>query len=473
MSALSPVHLTVMVAAVAGVGIIGILSGRRVKNSRDFAVSGQSAGTPVLVGMLMGIVGGAATVGAAQMAFEYGLSGWWFTLGGGTACLAMGLFYAGPLRRSGAETVPEFIGKTYGPGARVVTGAVATLAMFIQVFGQVLSSVALLSATFGMNSSVAILVSVGLMITYVFFGGAWGAGLVGIAKSVLICLSLAVAGVAAYKLFGGLAGLRTIFPPYPWFSLFGRGLGKDGAACLSVVIGLLSTQTYLQVMFAGKDVATCRKAAFISAALIPPTGLACVLVGMYMRTSQPGLDSAHALPAFFLEHTGPVVGGLAIAALLVAVVATGAGLSLGMSVMIAKDIYGRLLRKGAGDREILAVSRAAVVAILLLSVFFAMTNLKSMILSWAYLSMGLRGSAIFLPLVAAMLTRSCPPAWVGVTSGAAGPVAILLCRTFVPDGPDPLYIGVAMSALTLSAGMMVSSVNAHRARRVFANDGGK
>lgn len=463
MLAPGPLHLTVMAATVVAVGAIGVASGRRVKTSRDFAVSGQVAGTLVLVGMLMGIVGGAATVGAAQMAFEYGLSGWWFTLGGGVACAVMGLFYGGPLRRSGAATVPEFIGNTYGPGARIVTGVVATTAMFIQVCGQLLSSVALLSASLGASSSVAILVAVALMTSHVLFGGAWGAGLVGMVKSVLIYVSLAVAGVIAYRLSGGLRGLKAVLAPYPWFSLFGRGVGRDAAAGLSVVIGLLSTQTYLQAMFAGKDVATCRKAAFISAMLIPPTGLACVLVGIYMRSRHPGMDAAYALPAFFLEHTGPVFAGLSIAALLVAAVGTGAGLTLGMSVMVAKDLYGRLVRRNASDREMLAVSRAAVAVILLLSVLFALTNVKSMILSWAYLSMGLRGSAVFLPLVAAMVTRKRSAPWVGVAGSAAGPLAILVFRLLVPDGrgPDPLYVGLAASAVALCVGMTVSAAAGH------------
>jgi len=453
----SPLHVGVMGVTIAAVGVVGIFSGRRVQNSRDFAVSGQRARVGVLVGMLMGIVGGAATVGASQMAFQYGLSGWWFTLGGGIACLAMGLFYAGPLRRSGAETVPEFIGRVYGPGTRVVTGVVATLAMFIQVFGQVLSCVALLGASFGLDPSVAVLLSAGLMLTYVFFGGAWGAGLVGVVKSVLIYISLACAGVVAYRLAGGIKGLGSVFPRYPWFSLFGRGLDEDGAAAVSVVIGLLSTQTYLQVMFAGKDVATCRKAAFASAVLIPPTGLACVLVGMYMKMSRPEIDSAHVLPLFFLEHTWPVIGGLAVASLLVAVVGTGAGLALGMSVMVAKDVYARLLRKNALDREILTVSRAAVAVILASSTFFAATNLKSMILSWAYLSMGIRGSAIFFPLVGAMLSRgrSYPP-WVGILGAAAGPAAILMWALFVGKGPDPLYVGLAASAMALGVGTLAS-----------------
>lgn len=464
-----PLFIGIMAIAIAAVGAIGVLSGKHVSTSRDFAVGGQSAGVLLLVGILMGIVGGAATIGTAQMAFEYGLSGWWFTLGGGIACLIMGLFYAEPLRESGAETIPEFIGNTYGAAARAIIGIAVVVAMFIQVFGQVLSSMALLSATFGMNSSFAILISVGLMIVYVFFGGAWGAGLIGLLKAVLICFSLAVGGFTALRLSGGISGLHNSFPPYPWLSLFGRGLSKDIAAALSVVVGLLSTQTYLQAMFTGKDVATCKKAAFISAVLIPPTGLACVLIGMYMRSSCPTMDSSHVLPAFFLNHTHPIVGGLAIASLLIAVVGTGAGITLSMSLMISKDVYGHLINRNAEDRRILAVSRLSVVVILLLSVFFVQSNAKTLFLSWTYLSMGLRGSAVFLPVVTTMILKERPPSWVGAVAGAAGPLAILLGRVFIPNGPDPLYMGVGVSALVLFMGVIVSRKNGDHKEPIVQN----
>ena len=100
---------------------------------------------------------------------------------------------------------------------------------------------------------------------------------------------------------------------------------------------------HLQVMFAGRDVATCRRASFIAAVLIPPTGFVCALAGMYMRMAQPGLDASHALPAFLLDYLGPVIGVLGVVSLLLAVVGTGAGLAHSMSIIVAKDIYGRCL----------------------------------------------------------------------------------------------------------------------------------
>ena len=51
-------------------------------------------GAPVVAGLIIGtLVGGSSTVGTAQLAFEYGMSAWWFTLGSGFACLVLALGY--------------------------------------------------------------------------------------------------------------------------------------------------------------------------------------------------------------------------------------------------------------------------------------------------------------------------------------------------------------------------------------------
>ena len=51
---------------------------------------GGKIGFGVVAGLIMGtLVGGSSTVGTAQLAYNYGMSAWWFTLGGGIACLVL------------------------------------------------------------------------------------------------------------------------------------------------------------------------------------------------------------------------------------------------------------------------------------------------------------------------------------------------------------------------------------------------
>ena len=100
--------LGVLAGIVLVVGLIlgvGFLSGRRVKDSSDFLSGGGKAGTFLVAGAIMGsLVGSQSTMGTAQLSFQFGFSGWWFTLGCCFGCLALGLVYSHRLRQSGCIT---------------------------------------------------------------------------------------------------------------------------------------------------------------------------------------------------------------------------------------------------------------------------------------------------------------------------------------------------------------------------------
>ncbi len=60
-----------------------------------------------------------------------------------------------------------------------------------------------------------------LMLAYVVFGGVWGAGLVGIAKTALLYFFIGACGVMVVRM--GVGPLLTL-PAETFFSLFARGV---------------------------------------------------------------------------------------------------------------------------------------------------------------------------------------------------------------------------------------------------------
>ncbi|MFZ5753437.1 MAG: sodium:solute symporter family protein [Bacillota bacterium] len=448
---LTQVHVISMVFTLAIVTVVGVYSIRQVKTSADFAVGGRSMGVSLVAGTIMGtVVGGASTIGTAQLAFKVGFSAWWFTLGAGIACLLLGVL-AKPLRESGASTAPQFLVKAYGERAGPVASVFSSLGIFLNIIGQILSAVALLTSMFQVPPLLAAFIAVVLVISYVIFGGVWGTGMVGVVKLILLYISLAVAGILSYQMIGGLPGLTATFPAFPWFSLFGRGFNTDAAAGFSLVVGVLSTQTYLQAMFSGRDVRTSRRGALVSALLIPPIGLASIMVGLYMRSHFPEIDPREALPLFILQFLNPWVGGMVLATLLLSVVGTGAGLTLGISTMLSQDIYKKIINPKATDSGVLAVTRGIIIVVTLATLVFVGGNLNSLILKWSFLSMGLRGATICFPLLAAIFLRNKIAAWAGRWAIIAGPSAVLLW-TLLGGALDPLYVGMACSLLLLVIG---------------------
>lgn len=86
-------HILIISATVFAVIGSGFYVSRSVRSSAGYSVAGRSAGASLVAGSIAGtVVGGGATVGTAQLAYSFGLSAWWFTLGSGIAFILMGIF---------------------------------------------------------------------------------------------------------------------------------------------------------------------------------------------------------------------------------------------------------------------------------------------------------------------------------------------------------------------------------------------
>ncbi|NPV73481.1 MAG: sodium:solute symporter family protein [Pelotomaculum sp.] len=450
--ALSGGHVAGFIIAVAGVTALGIYAGRMVGSAQDFSVGGRRAGAAVVTGTIMGtLVGGSATIGTAQLAFKYGLCAWWFTLGAGIGCFVLGLGYARRLRAVSLVTVPQYLTLTYGSKIGPVSSLLSCSADLFGITSQGLAAVALLASMFNISPYPAVVACAVLVLSYVVFGGVWGAGLVGVAKVVLVYLAAVVSGALAYKMAGGWSGLTAVLPPYPWFSFFGRGVGVDLAAGFSLVVGVASTQTYIQSIFSARNLAEARKGVLLSGILIPPLGAGGVLVGLYMRVNFPETASDQVLPAFIIKFLPPVLAGVMLAALLIVVIGTWAGITLGMSTTLTEDIYRRLIRPAAGDREILAVHRVLMLTAGLLSVLMVIGNLNSLIMKWSVMSLALRACALFFPLLGALFFPGAVTPLAGTLAALLGPLTGAVWYCMYPGGIDPVYPGLLASLLTLLA----------------------
>ncbi|MDF9407938.1 sodium:solute symporter family protein [Pelotomaculum isophthalicicum JI] len=443
-------HIISIVLTLTFVSLVGIYAGRQVSGAADFTVSGRKAGVILIIGTITGtLVGGASTVGTAELAFRYGMSAWWFTLGAGAGCFLLALLLAKPLRESKLETIPQFLVMNYGPAAGPIASIFSSTGIFLNIIAQILAAIALISPIFQLSSINAALIAIVLVICYVYFGGVMSTGIVGIVKLVILYSSLIVTGLLAYTKVGGAAGIINSFPPFPWLSFFGRGFSTDIAAGFSLIVGVMSTQTYLQAMFSGKDVKTSKLGAICSGVLVLPSGLAGLLVGMYMKLNYPDMIASEALPVFVINFLPPWLGGIVLAVLLVAVIGTAAGLTLGISTMFTRDIYQKYINTQADDRRMLMISRVVLIAVIGLTILFVTGNLKSMILQWSFLSMGLRGACIFLPLLGAVFFKNLVSPIGGILALAVGPMADLAWKLAVPGGIDPLYAGLLASFIVL------------------------
>jgi SSS family solute:Na+ symporter len=453
MGQLSFFHILGSIITLSVIIFIGIFTGRKVKNAKDFSSGGHNAGSALVSGTIIGtLVGGSSTIGTAQLAFTNGFSAWWFTIGAGVGCLLLGAIFAKPLRKSECNTIQQIITNEYGQKSGIITSALASFGIMINIVAQILAANSLLSSMFGLSPELSAIISVILMACYVIFGGVLSTGVLGVIKLILIYISVILCAVLAIKLSGGFTEVYGSLPHDKYFNLFSRGMGIDGGAFLSVVFGVLSTQTYIQAVLSGKSNNASIKGTLISSVLIPPIGIGGILIGLYMRINFPNIVSGQAFPLFIIYNMPPFIGGAILATLLIALVGTGSGMALGFGAIITNDIYKKYINKNADSKKELSVTRVVILISLAVSAMFTLGNLKSAVLTWGFMSMGLRATVLLTPMITALFFKGKVSSKYAILSSVLGFASFLTCEIFLNLNIDPLIIGVSVSAVIAIAG---------------------
>ena len=486
-------HVIGILATLAVIVGVSVYSGRSVKSAADFDRGGNS-GPWLVAGAIMGaLVSGQATVGTAQLAYSDGLAAWWLTLGAGISCLLLAVGYVVPLRHSGSTTLLGIVSQRYGKAAGYWGSVLCSLGIFISVIAQVISATALLTTIFPMGMGAAALVSVAIMTLYVVFGGVTGAGMGGVVKLFLLYLACIVGSLTVWSLSGGvtpllgrvsdlcqapgmdavlgLSGGSDAFHTR-FLSLVARGPLKDVGSGISLLLGVLSTQTYAQAIWSARSDSAARKGALLSALLIPPIGIACILIGLYMRAHYittaevqalaalgqavpPGLtemaSTSQAFPMFVVNHLPSLVGGVVLGTLFITIVGGGSGLSMGVASILVNDIFKRLSRRLDDPKTGLVVTRITIIVVLLCAALIAVSVPGPVINDFGFLSMGLRGAVVFVPMTFALFCKApISEKWV-LCSVIGGPLAVLL-GSLLSLPFDSLFLGMAVSLLCCAAG---------------------
>lgn len=488
----STVHLIGVVITVTLLLAVSWLSGRHVKDAHSFTTGGTSGSWMVCGALLSTLAGGQSTIGTAQLAFSYGLSAWWFTIGAGLGALVLGLFLSSPLRRSGCTTLLEIVSREFGHKAETVGSLLFLVGIFISIVSQVISSSAMLGSLFSIPAVWSSITGTVLIMLLVLYGGIRSAGSGGIVKLILLYLCSLAAGVVVWRVAGGWSGLfdgvdhvyqspaLTQFNDlsdiesihHRYGSPFARGFFKDIGGCLSLILGVVCTQSYAQCIWSARTTSKARHGALLCALFMPIIGAACTLVGIYMRGHYVTTDelaamqsageslpagigiienSAQAFPVFILKHLPAWLGGLMLGTMLINILGCGSGLALGASTILVRDVYGNMRRRlslAPGRLSQLVQARLSIVGILLAAVIAALVFHGSFINDLGFLSLGLRAVAILFPLCFALWRPGRFNPHAILLSMPTGVAALLAANALSFPG-DAVYYGLATSLLTL------------------------
>ncbi len=444
--------------------VIGILSSRKAKGSEGFFVANRSGGLLVITGSLVAtILGGSSTIGMAGLGYSRGLPGAWWLLVGCIGLSIGGLFLAGRVRKTGAYTLPEILGRHYGKGVRKAASVIILTSWLGIVAGQMIAAGKILSVLFPATAlTLLILLSGVVMIFYTLLGGQYSVLKTDAVQSVLILFGIAVTVFVGTRISGGLTTVVQRLPEgFVGFPV-NRSMNWSYIGNLALFVGtayLVGPDIFSRFL-SSRDGSTARRSAWITAGILVFVAFGITWIGMTARVLYPGISAEQAFPQMVLHVLPGILSPLVVAALLAAVMSSADTCLLTAGVILTSDILGEWVKKGTrGERRILFLSRLFVLIIGGTSLGIALYEqgiIKSLLLGYTVFTSGL-----VLPVLLALFPKRFPVSsqWVVGAIVMGGGVALWGKLFQFPHGG--LY-GMGLCAGMLFVGIVREKVVAFR-----------
>lgn len=422
--------------------VIGILFAKQAnENSENYFLGGRGLGPWVAAmsaeasdmsgWLLMGLPGVAYWIGAADAA--------WTAIGLLAGTYINWLVVAKPLRRystiaGNSITLPEFFSNRFKE--RETKPILIIASLMILVFFAVYAGSCfvtggkLFAQLFGAPYIPMMLLGAFIVILYTLLGGFLAESMSDLVQGIVMIVALvAVLAVAVAQLgsFGGIFDRVREIPGFlSFFDMATPTVGADGVqqlaggaplfgasrpygfitilSTLSWGLGYFGMPQVLLRFFAirrADEIARSRRIATIWCAI---SLAAAVLIGLAGRALYPAagelLTSGGAEGVFItisnlLFH--PLIAGVMMAGILAAVMSSSDSYLLIASSALSKDLYQRVIKKNASDREVMLVSRLALLGVSVVGIIIALNQNSKIftLVSFAWAGFG----ATFGPLV--------------------------------------------------------------------------
>lgn len=450
------VHLTLLVVYSLLLTVAGLWIGRLVRGSGDFFVAGRALSAPLLFStMLAANIGAGTTVGAAGLAYQQGISAWWWNGSAAIGSLALA-FWIGPrMWRLASEhnfyTAGDYLEFRYNGAVRGITGSLIWLGTLAILAAQLLAGAAVLDVVAGVSKPAGIMIGAVVMTVYFVAGGLLSSAWVNMLQLIVLIGGLLVAMPLLYAGVGGEAAFAGMATPHPgyWNIMYSTGSGMSGWAMLAMLTpAFIVSPGLLQKTYGAKDARAVRVGIGAQAGAQMLFAFIPVFFGLAARASGLQIDSQNAvLPAVLANELPVFIGALALAAVFSAEVSTCDAILFMLSTSLSKDLYKRFVNPAADDRRVLLVARLAAVAGGAGGVLLAI-QLETIVgaLSIFY---SLLGVTFFVPVIGGLFVRRAGAAE-ALASMAAG-IATLLFFTY---GPVSGFGILNANLLALAAGAL-------------------
>ncbi len=385
----------ILILYVLGMIGIGIYSSRKIRNSSDYLVAGNTGGIWQITGSLLAtILGSSAILGSSDLAFSQGWAAAWLLLSAAFGLILL-VFVAPLVKRQGKYTLPQLIGDQYGKEAKIIASFIIPIAWIGVIAAQIIGGAKVMNSFFGLSYEASVW-GIGLLfIFYTAIGGQVSVIKTDLAQSFIIILG--VLAIACYLFFiapvnpGRITELNfpfnETFHPMDLFVLF-----------LTYSTTFLVGPDIYTRLFSARNAHVAKMSVLYTALILIPFAFLITYLGVFAAHQFPGFDfkqgsSLISVLNFILPEWGI---GLLVAAILAAVMSSASTTLLTSSVIVANTIH-----KDLDTPVSLRQTKYILVFIGLLSILLSLkvtSIVQSLLIALTFFS-----GAFILPVLAGLL----------------------------------------------------------------------
>ncbi len=422
---------------IAGILALGLWAGRRVEDQTDYIVAGRKVTLGLLVFTLFAtFYGGGTIMGVAGAAYGEGLLGVIADPFGAALCLFLGgFFFFRVLRRMRLLTVADFFRVRYGPRAELLAGLCMIPPYLGWVSSQFVAFGFILHTLTGMDTTLGMVLGAAVVIVYTVVGGLWAVALTDFIQALILIVGLAVLGFVVVEHAGGWPALAAALPE-GHLSLLPEGGLNAWIWYLQawVVIGLggIPAQDLIQRAVSARSEGVAVGGAYISGLMYLGFGMIPVMLGLAALVIMPGLENPEfVIPRLAMEHLPPLLLMLVLGAVISGIMSSADSALLAPASVVGENLA-RMVHRDLTPREVLVVSRWAVVVLGLVSLGLALYFQRIydiMVGSWSVLLVSL-----FVPLLGGIYWRraNATAAIVAIVVGLVSWIALALLQDVWP-----------------------------------------